>query len=58
MQSLLNEAKMYEKLKEYWGKFVPNFLTHEKVGENSIDFLATELVEGMELGEGRFHVNS
>lgn len=54
VQALLKEVVAYRKMEKLWGVFVPRLIGYGTTNNGRIVFVATELIEGVELGEGRF----
>jgi hypothetical protein len=53
VQALLKEVVAYTKMEKLWGVFVPRLIGYGTTNNGRIVYVATELIEGDELGEGR-----
>jgi hypothetical protein len=53
VQALVQEAKAYAKMEKLWGRVVPELVGHGFADSSRFVYVATELLEGSELGDGR-----
>ena len=53
VQALEQEAEAYTRMKELWGRVVPALVGHGLAYSSRSVYVATELLEGSELGDGR-----
>lgn len=53
-QALVNEVAAYHRLVKYWGRYVPVLVSHGITAFGHVQYVATELIKGFELGIGNF----
>jgi hypothetical protein len=53
VQALLKEVVAYQRMEKLWGVFVPRLIGYGTTCNGRAVFVATELIDGVELGEGR-----
>lgn len=53
VQALLKEVVAYTRMEKLWGVFVPRLIGYGTTNNGRVVFIATELIDGVELGEGR-----
>lgn len=53
-QALVNEATAYLRLQNCWGTYTPALVSHGTTADGHLVYIATELIEGLELGMGKF----
>lgn len=53
VQALLNDVGAYLKLQEHWGVFVPPLVGYRTTANGKIVHVATELIDGSQLGPGK-----
>nr|XP_024359543.1 uncharacterized protein LOC112274351 isoform X1 [Physcomitrium patens] len=51
VQALLKEVVAYTKIEKLWGIFVPRLIGYGTTNNGRVVFIATELIDGVELGE-------